>query len=310
MANTHPPPPFHILLADDGSRHAQSAIELIKCLPLTSGSEIHAVTVFTPRQISEHERLRAHVLKSQESLLGADIDVSANLVLGYPAEKIIEISEDTKPNLIVIGAKGLRATMGILLGGVAQQVVEYAKSPVLVVRAPFEQLDNILLVTDGSICSEYAASYLTKLPLPRSANIRIMHVLPPVPVYTPIAKTWPIGPELLEMTTPDWSEDIETWKMEDEEKGRAILETTNRILANLEIPISTVIRRGDAATEINSYVEENAIDLIVAGSRGLNPIQGWLLGSVSRKLIHYSKCSVLVVKADEEICPEEYSNQE
>jgi nucleotide-binding universal stress UspA family protein len=98
--------------------------------------------------------------------------------------------------------------------------------------------------------------------------------------------------------------------MEDEEKGRAILETTNRILANLEIPISTVIRRGDAATEINSYVEENAIDLIVAGSRGLNPIQGWLLGSVSRKLIHYSKCSVLVVKADEEICPEEYSNQE
>jgi nucleotide-binding universal stress UspA family protein len=212
MANTHPPPPFHILLADDGSRHAQSAIELIKCLPLTSGSEIHAVTVFTPRQISEHERLRAHVLKSQESLLGADIDVSANLVLGYPAEKIIEISEDTKPNLIVIGAKGLRATMGILLGGVAQQVVEYAKSPVLVVRAPFEQLDNILLVTDGSICSEYAASYLTKLPLPHSANIRIMHVLPPVPVYTPIAKTWPIGPELLEMTTPDWSEDIETWK--------------------------------------------------------------------------------------------------
>jgi len=310
MANTHLPPPFHILLADDGSTHAQAAIELIKSLPLALGSEIHAVTVFTPRQISEHERLRAHVLKSRESFLGADLKVSANLVLGYPAEKIIEISKETNPNLVVIGAKGLRATMGILLGGVVQQVVEYAKSPVLVVRAPFVQLKNILLVTDGSICSEYATSYLTRLPIPASAAICIMHVLPPVPIYTPISKTWPIGPELFELTTPDWSDEIETWKMEDEEIGNAVLDKTSRILARLENPISTVMKRGDAATEIISYAAINAIDLIVAGSRGLNPVQGWLLGSVSRKLIHYTNCSVLVVKADEVICPGEDSNRE
>ena len=309
MENPNFSPPFHILLADDGSNHSQAAIELIKSLPLASGSEIHAVTVFTPRQISEHEQLRAHVLKSRESLMGSNLEVTANLMLGYPAEKIIEVAEETNPELVIIGAKGLRATMGILLGGVAQQVVEYAKSPVLVVRAPFTQLKNILLATDGSICSEYAASYLTRLPIPASAEIYIMHVLPPVPIYTPIAKTWPIGPELLELTTPDWSSEIETWKMEDEDKGHAVLEKTNRMLARLEKPVSNVMKRGDAATEIISFVKENAIDLIVAGSRGLNPVQGWLLGSVSRKLIHYANCSVLVVKADEEICPGEDLNQ-
>ena len=305
MSNTKLPPPIHILLADDGSSHAQAAIKLIKSLPLSSGSKIHAVTVFTPRQISEHERLKGHILKSQESLLRPDLDVSANLVLGYPAEKLIEISEETTPDLVVIGAIGLRATMGILLGGVAQQIVEYAKAPVLVVRSPFAQLKNILLLSDGSICSEYATSYLSRMPLPASAAITIMHVLPPIPIYSPIAKTWPIGPELHEVTTPDWNDEIETWKMEDEEKGRIILEKTNNKLAPLENPISTVMKRGDAATEIISYVNDNTIDLIVAGSRGLNPVQGWLLGSVSRKLIHYAKCSILVVKADEEICPGE-----
>lgn len=305
MSNTKLPPPIHILFADDGSSHAQAAIKLIKSLPLSSGSKIHAVMVFTPRQISEHERLMDHILKSQESLLRPDLDVSANLVLGYPAEKLIKISEETTPDLIVIGAIGLRATMGILLGGVAQQVVEYAKAPVLVVRSPFAQLKNLLLLSDGSICSEYATSYLSRMPLPPSAAITIMHVLPPVPIYSPIAKTWPIGPELHEVTTPDWNDEIETWKMEDEEKGRVILEKTNSKLAPLENPISTVMERGDAATEIISYVNDNAIDLIVAGSRGLNPVQGWLLGSVSRKLIHYAKCSILVVKADEEICPGE-----
>ena len=47
-----------------------------------------------------------------------------------------------------MGAKGLRATLGILLGGVAQTVVEYANWPVLVVRAPFEGLHKVLLVSE------------------------------------------------------------------------------------------------------------------------------------------------------------------
>jgi nucleotide-binding universal stress UspA family protein len=34
----------------------------------------------------------------------------------------------------------------------------------------------------------------------------------------------------------------------------------------------------------------------VAGSRGLSNFKGLWVGSVSRKLVHYSNCSVLVVK--------------
>ncbi len=59
---------------------------------------------------------------------------------------------------------------------------------------------------------------------------------------------------------------------------------------------SSVLLRGDAATEIIEYVKTNQIDLIVSGSRGLSEVRGWLLGSVSRKLVHYAGCSVLVVK--------------
>jgi len=54
--------------------------------------------------------------------------------------------------------------------------------------------------------------------------------------------------------------------------------------------------RGDAATEIIDYVKANQIDLIVAGSRGLSQIKSLWMGSVSRKLVHYSACSVLIVK--------------
>ena len=57
----------------------------------------------------------------------------------------------------------------------------------------------------------------------------------------------------------------------------------------------SVIRSGDAATEILEYAEANDVNLIVTGSRGLSSVKGWLLGSVSRKLIYHSKCSVLVI---------------
>jgi nucleotide-binding universal stress UspA family protein len=44
------------------------------------------------------------------------------------------------------------------------------------------------------------------------------------------------------------------------------------------------------------YIKTEQVDLVVAGSRGLSPVKAWLLGSVSRKLVHYSDCSVLIVK--------------
>jgi len=56
-----------------------------------------------------------------------------------------------------------------------------------------------------------------------------------------------------------------------------------------------------AVTEIIQYAKENQVDLIVAGSRGLTSMQSWLLGSVSRKLVHYAGCSVLIVKGPHRI---------
>jgi nucleotide-binding universal stress UspA family protein len=105
---------------------------------------------------------------------------------------------------------------------------------------------------------------------------------------------------MFEPASPDWNKDIEAWRIEDEEKGRDVLNQTIRKLQTYGIDPTGLIKRGDAATEIINYINENPVELIIAGSRGLNSIRGWLLGSVSRKLIHYANCSVLVVKGKPE----------
>ncbi|MEM2491290.1 MAG: universal stress protein [Candidatus Bathyarchaeia archaeon] len=42
--------------------------------------------------------------------------------------------------------------------------------------------------------------------------------------------------------------------------------------------------------------EEEKVDLIAIGSRGLSGVKAFLLGSVSDKVSHHAKCPVLIVR--------------
>jgi nucleotide-binding universal stress UspA family protein len=284
-----------VLMADDGSQHAQAAIELLGDLSLPPKSRVSVLRVFTPGQIDVLPAFEKSLEATKQRLLDKGIQAQAEVMLGHPAEKIIEVAAETRPGLILLGAKGLRATLGILLGGVAQQVVEYANCPVLVVRAPYRGLKRILIVTDGSPTSQIAVRYLGKFPLPPGIELHVLHVLPPE--QQPVA---------MEIYSTSWrtsyipiisEEEQAAYLKRTETAGQALLKRTCELLQRHGLESTPVLLRGDAATEIIDYVNSNHIDLIVAGSRGLSEFKGWWVGSVSRKLVHYSNCSVLIVKA-------------
>ncbi len=285
-----------VLFADDGSQHAQAAVQFLKALPMPVKSKVFLLRVFTPSQGAYVNPMEKELERTEQQLLESGFQVDKDLTIGYPAEKIVEVAESMKPDLIVVGAKGLRATLGILLGGVAQQVVEYACCPVLVVRAPFRGLDHILLVTDGSQSSQSAASYLGRFPLPEKAEIGVLHALPPF-VEPASIETYAGGWHGVPLYEPMSEEEREELLAKEEEEGQALLgQTCDLLLKHGLLPTRTLLQ-GDAATEIIEYVKSHDTDLIVAGSRGLSSFRSWLLGSVSRKLVHYSDCSVLIVKS-------------
>jgi nucleotide-binding universal stress UspA family protein len=285
-----------ILLADDGSQHAQAAVKLLLELPLPPKSRVYVLRVFPPGQTFAVGQMERSLKHTKEQLLEAGIKTDAELVLGYPAEKIVETAQEMKPDITVIGAKGLRATLGILLGGVAQQVVEYACCPVLVVRAPYHGLRHILLVTDGSLYSQRAARYLGKFPFPEKMDVRLMHVIPPL-THPYVMEPYFGGRDAYVSLYS--AEEERTLMQEQEREGEALLERARNLLLKKGVESTPVLVRGDAATEIIAYSDKEEVDLIVAGSRGLSQFQGWLMGSVSRKLVHYSNCSVLIVKQPE-----------
>ncbi len=295
--------PCHVLLAVDGSEHAYAASAFLQDLPLPKECSVKAISVFYPREAGNIYYLNIPLKKIQKDFETRGVAVSTDLLAGSPAEVIIETAQTNPTDLIVLGAKGLRATLGILLGGVAQQVVEYSSHPVLIVRAPYSGIQHALLVTDGSAHSQEAVEYLGRFRLPTGTDLKVLYVLPPhslrqIPPPFPDMTVSPINFSQFELET---AKQIAVVEQEEESAGEKLLQRTVERLGQIlpkdsEITVSSLLRRGDAATEIIDCVKTQQIDLIIAGSLGASKGKGWKLGSVSRKLLHYAGCSVLIVR--------------
>ncbi|MEX2103781.1 MAG: universal stress protein, partial [Bacilli bacterium] len=62
------------------------------------------------------------------------------------------------------------------------------------------------------------------------------------------------------------------------------------------VKFETIILQGEPGPVIVKYANENEVDLIVLGSRGLNALQEFVLGSVSHKVAKRANCPVMIVK--------------
>jgi nucleotide-binding universal stress UspA family protein len=282
---------FYILLGDDHSEHALAATAMLEDLAFDPGTDVTVFRAFAPTQSTDLTLMEAMLNETCNRLRKKGFHAQPELQLGSPTERFLRYAEEQLPDLIILGAKGLRATTGILVGGVAQQVVEYAPCPVLMVRTAYKMLRNVLLATDGSASSRQALHFLGRLPLAAGTRLVVMHVLPPPPIPMPESTTSGREAAPLQVT-----EEAAALMTKEEKDGQALVDSTLEALKTLGKPAEGILKRGDTATEIIKTVKEKAIDLLVIGSRGLNPIRNWMMGSVARKLVHYSGCSVLVVR--------------
>jgi len=273
---------MHILLAEDGSMDVAAAVELIQDLSLSRDTKIIVMSVIAPADKPNYKVRQDTLDQTTDLLKKLYINIIPIIEYGDPAEKLLEYALQHTPNLIVLGANGLRQALGIPLGGAAQKVIEQVRSPVMVMRHPYRRVNRVLLLTDGSSQSQYASQYLAEFPIPTSIEIEVLHVLPPISYDQAIAQSWEKDPK---------SSDI-NYEPEDDaaiSKAMKILKVHNR-------NAKAVLIRGDPINEIMRYIKDRGIDLTVAGARGLTKGKKWELGSISRKLVHFCGCSMLIVK--------------
>jgi nucleotide-binding universal stress UspA family protein len=153
--------PTKILLATDGSEDAQLAATTAVDLANSTGSELHVVHArfalpWTTGYYSDTEPPTTSIASKEEArqmvLQWLDEQVErieaqggsarqAYLRLGRPdegaitvAEQIVNLAEEIRAGLIVVGSRGLGGIRRALMGSVSDSVVRHAHCPVLVVR--------------------------------------------------------------------------------------------------------------------------------------------------------------------------------
>jgi len=137
-----------ILIATDGSDYSMRAAELGISVAKLLGAEITVVYVIdtvvldqvakvTERDDTEKELKQAgqRYVKYIVGLAEKEgLKATSLLTRGRPFEQIVHLAKGLGINLIVMGTYGRRGAERILIGSVAERVIEYASCPVLVVR--------------------------------------------------------------------------------------------------------------------------------------------------------------------------------
>ncbi len=150
---------------------------------------------------------------------------------------------------------------------------------------------KILCAVDGSEYADWGIETLGTLFHRTLKEVVLLHVMDTSPFKTGTTK----GAQ---------SAQVKKYVAALEKQGKALLKRSNE-KATLALNQSTtkpfvqsrcVLAKGHAANVILREAEKRKPHLIILGSRGLADIQGYLLGSVSRKVLTYAPCAVLMVK--------------
>ncbi len=218
---------------------------------------------------------RAALASWVEDAVGTVDAVELAVTCDLPATALLE--RGAEADLVVVGARGAGGFDGLLVGSVTDPVVERARTPVAVVRAPLPTTHGPIVVgVDGSKSSLDALRWAAAEAAARDVELQVVHAwhLP-----TMVASAWV---PVVEPTLADARE----WSAE-------VLADAMREPALAGVRATSHLPAGGAARALLDCAKEAS--LLVVGSRGHGHVAGWLLGSVSRQVVHHARCPVIVV---------------
>jgi nucleotide-binding universal stress UspA family protein len=142
--------------------------------------------------------------------------------------------------------------------------------------------EKILIPVDGSRHSRYAIEMGIELAECHGSSVYLLHVIRNLSLPQEILAMIKAG-EVTESRT----EILQT-------SAEIILDNAREKFAEAGVTdVQGEYTIGDPASQILAFAQEEDIDLIMIGQRGLGPTEG-LLGGVARKLVNRTRISVLI----------------
>ncbi|MEW4369869.1 universal stress protein [Paenibacillus kandeliae] len=138
----------HVLVPYDGSLHSQRALERAAALAESMQAELEilyvdSATVEEIRQplIMTSSELEAYfdhkedtVRQNLREMITRIPDARTVIIYGSAAKGIVEYAMQAKPDLIIMGSRGLNTMNEFMKGSVSRYVTQRAQAPVMIVK--------------------------------------------------------------------------------------------------------------------------------------------------------------------------------
>jgi nucleotide-binding universal stress UspA family protein len=262
------PPPFgRIVCGLDGSRSGVHAVEQSVALsgPSTAlaficvraGTGEGATRQSTISMERADEVVEAAIRVAKE----AGVHAAGEILEGDDPRTVL-LDEASRSDLLVVASHGDSRAGGIALGSTASAAVHHARVPVLVARKPPADVPfpkRILVATDGSADAERAVELTARIGKRHHSRVYLLSVEP-----SPHGRRSRIAVDAVDLTAALGSDPV-------------MLDAS-----------------GHADERILEFAASESVSLVALGSRGLTGLRA--LGSVSERVAHRARCSVLVAR--------------
>jgi nucleotide-binding universal stress UspA family protein len=296
-----------ILVPLDGSELAEVALPYAEELAGRLGSEIILITVLLPGTGSDEDWWYPHlhhvylqkmvdiVKQDVQKILGElaakETKVESVVLVGYPAEEIVDYASREKIDLIVMSTHGRSGIKRWTLGSVADKVVRAAKEPVLLIRAKGARLDvhkkrvlaKALVPLDGSKKGESAIPYIMELAAKLKTEVILFQVLA-------------LGYQTVPGLGYGWVVYSEQQMETDKALARDYLAKVGARLKRRGVAVESEVRFGNVAEEIIKFADEMHVDVVVMSTHGRSGIGRWVFGSVAERLLYQGNNPLLLVR--------------
>jgi nucleotide-binding universal stress UspA family protein len=280
-----------ILLATDYRLSSQGAAEATVRLATAFGSRVTALHVrerfhsWPVDPFENQNRLTAQ-------LAAQKVDLNEFLLhAGPPADTVVSKAQELEADLLVIGLGEKVSDGQLVVGPVAESVLERASAPVLAINphGPRLAFRSILCPVDHSRVSRRALEDGIQLARAFGGRLVVLSVIPDVNWLTAAIETGQLSAAKLEheaQWVKEFDEFLATVSFDGVEWEREL-------------------RHGNPHEQISAAARERGADLLVMGATGRSGIVRVLLGSVTRRILRQLPCSLLLVK-DQTVFDEQF----
>jgi nucleotide-binding universal stress UspA family protein len=296
--------PLSVLVGVDGSPGADTALDLVATAVWPPGSRVvvaRAITV--PASISAvpgshlafvdvadiEADLRAAAQQTVDAgvarVRAGGLHAEGRVLTGRAATALAEEAMAIGADLIVVGSRGHGTIETMVLGSVSAELVDHARTPVLVARGA--SVSRAVLAWDGSMGARTAGCLVGSWPMFAQSSVRIVTV-------TDVGPPWWSG--LPQPSAPGLAPIYLEAERVARERNRELADGMAQDLRRAGLRAEAELRDGDPAGELIASAAASRADVIVIGTHGRTGLARVVLGSVARKVLTHAPCSVLVVR--------------